>query len=241
MENFKDEISRLSNTCDIYSTEAGRLNRDIISYSSSKLIEKFCLNHGRALQLGLGDAFIANKLDKIYDEFVILEGSKEVIMRFKNPEASYTVIETLFEEFEQSEYFDILLANHVLEHVENPVEVMIQAKKSLRKGGKAIFTVPNADSLHRRIGVEMGLLSQRNDLNSQDIQLGHRRVYTVSDFTNDIESAGFKILEVKGYMIKLVSNAQMKDWSKELLDAIFEVSLSSPAEICSNIAVICES
>ena len=41
-------------------------------------------------------------------------------------------------------------------------------------------------------------------------------------------------------MIKLVSNAQMKDWSKELIDAIFEVSLSAPAEICSNIAVICE-
>jgi len=41
-------------------------------------------------------------------------------------------------------------------------------------------------------------------------------------------------------MIKLVSNAQMKDWSRELLDAIFRVSLETPSAVCSNIAVICE-
>jgi len=86
----------------------------------------------------------------------------------------------------------------------------------------------------------MKLLRRRNELNDQDVEVGHRRVYTIPEFESDVESAGFRIIETRGYMIKLVSNAQMKDWSRELLDAIFRVSLETPSAVCSNIAVICE-
>lgn len=239
MENRVKELERLNQTSEIYTTEAGRLNQDIISYNSAELIRLRGLIGGRALQLGLGDGYIARLLAKQYREFVILEGSDNVIQDFYDKEAGYTVIKTLFEEFETEEKFDFLLGNHILEHVDDPVAIMRQARKSLNSNAKAIFSVPNADSLHRRIGVEMELLGKRNDLNAQDIQLGHRRVYTISEFERDIREAGFKILETRGYMIKLVSNAQMKGWSRELLDAIFKVSLAAPSEICSNIAVIC--
>jgi 2-polyprenyl-3-methyl-5-hydroxy-6-metoxy-1,4-benzoquinol methylase len=240
MENRSKELERLNQTSDIYTTEAGKLNQDIISYNSAELIKLRKLTGGRAIQLGLGDGYIAGLLAKEYKEFVILEGSDNVIRDFYNKDAGYTVVKTLFEEYEAKEKFDVLLGNHILEHVDDPVGIMRQAKKSLKPGAKAIFSVPHADSLHRRIGVEMNLLKQRNELNGQDIQLGHRRVYTIKEFEADIKSAGFKILETRGYMIKLVSNAQMKGWSRELLDAIFKISLEAPSEICSNIAVICE-
>ena len=240
MENRIKELERLNQTSEIYTTEAGKLNQDIISYNSAELIKLRGLVGGRALQLGLGDGYIAGLLAKRYDEFVILEGSDNVIRDFNDPNAGYSVIKTLFEEYEAEKKFDLLLGNHILEHVDDPVGIMRQAKKSLKPGAKAIFSVPHANSLHRRIGVEMGMLKTRNELNAQDLQLGHRRVYTIPEFEADIKKAGFKIIETRGYMIKLVSNAQMKGWSRELLDAIFKVSLEAPSEICSNIAVICE-
>ena len=132
------------------------------------------------------------------------------------------------------------MGNHVLEHVDNPVEVLKKVKDWLKPNGRAIFTVPNATSLHRRIGIEMGMLKVLNEFNKQDIELGHQRVYNIYQFTEDIKTAGFDVLETSGYMIKLVSNHQMKDWPKELLEAIFKISISVPTEICSNICVICK-
>lgn len=240
MENREKELDRLNQTSEIYTTEAGKLNQDIISYNSAELIKLRGLIGGRALQLGLGDGYIAGLLAPYYNEFVILEGSDNVIRDFADSKAKYSIVKTLFEEFEAEEKFDVLLGNHILEHVDDPVGIMKQARKSMKPGAKAIFSVPHADSLHRRIGVEMGLLKVRNELNAQDHQLGHRRVYTIPEFEADIKAAGFKIIETRGYMIKLVSNAQMKGWSRELLDAIFQISLTAPSEICSNIAVICE-
>lgn len=240
MENRDKELERLNQTSEIYTSEAGKLNQDINSYNSAELIKLRGLTGGRALQLGLGDGYIARLLAREYDEFVVLEGSDNVIRDFYIKDAGYSVIKTLFEEYEALDKFDYLLGNHILEHVDDPVGIMRQAKKSLKKGAKAIFSVPHADSLHRRIGVEMGLLKTRNELNTQDIQLGHRRVYTIPEFEADIRDAGFNILETRGYTIKLVSNSQMKGWSRELLDAIFKVSLTAPSDICSNIAVICE-
>ena len=117
---------------------------------------------------------------------------------------------------------------------------MRQTRSWLKAGAVAIFTVPNAESLHRRIGVQMGLLQKINELNDQDKLLGHRRVFTLSELTDDALKAGYTIKEVHGFMIKLVSHRQMKDWSRTLLDACFSVSLSLPPEMCSNIAVICK-
>jgi len=51
--------------------------------------------------------------------------------------------------------------------------------------------------VHRRIGVEMKLLRRRNELNDQDVEVGHRRVITIPEFESDVESAGFRIIETR--------------------------------------------
>lgn len=240
MEHKSEELKRLDSTVEIYKTEDGQLNRDIISANSAKLIEMYFPKGGRAIQMGLGDGFIAEKLCNHFDVFDIVEGSQVIIDEYKTKPEKVRIFKSLFEDYVPQEKYDVLLGNHILEHVDEPVEIIKQGLAWLKPGGKAIFTVPHAQSLHRRIGVEMKLLSKLNELNSQDIRLGHRRVYTIPEFEKDIKAGGFKNLKTFGYMIKLVSNKQMKGWSEELLDAIFKISLSSPPEICSNIAVICE-
>ena len=68
-------------------------------------------------------------------------------------------INTFFENYKSENKYDVILANHVLEHVNSPSKVLNYIKLFLKDEGKVFITVPNANSLHRLIGVEMGLLS----------------------------------------------------------------------------------
>lgn len=48
-------------------------------------------------------------------------------------------------------YFDVVVMNHTLEHVENPLVVLVKIYKLLKVGGVVYIDVPNFDSLSRRI------------------------------------------------------------------------------------------
>lgn len=239
MPNNDRELNHLNDVSTIYATEDGSLNRDITSHYSCIFTKKY-ISGKRAVQMGLGDGYIAANLCNEFDEFTVIEGSDEIIRKFQPSNTKIHVTKSLFESFNIQDKFDCLLGNHVLEHVDNPIEIMRHTRSWLKPGAVAIFTVPNAESLHRRIGVQMGLLKKLNELNEQDKLLGHRRVFTLNEFANDATKAGYAIKEIHGFMIKLVSHRQMKDWPRQLLDACFAVSLSLPPEMCSNIALICE-
>ena len=187
----------------------------------------------------LGDGYIASSLHKEYSKFIVLEGSHQIIQNCKDANVQYEVVETLFENFQTTHKFDILLGNHVLEHVDDPIFTLSHVRQFLKPHGKALFTVPNADSLHRKIGVELGLIVHAQELSDRDRLLGHRRVYTIDELTGHIISAGFNISDTFGYNIKIVSFAQMNDWSNDLHQAIFKISLNLPPSICSNIAILC--
>jgi ubiquinone/menaquinone biosynthesis C-methylase UbiE len=45
------------------------------------------------------------------------------------------------------DYFDFITLNNVLEHVENPMEILSECKRIAKKGGKIIINVPNTSSL----------------------------------------------------------------------------------------------
>ncbi len=237
--NHQDEKERLNSTGEIYTREAGQLNRDIASYYTLKITKQYS-DRGIAVQLGLGDGFIASAMAQNFERFVVLEGSSAVINSVQNLPEKIEVVETLFEDFRVNDVFDWVFGHHVLEHVQDPGKIARLVLKWLKPGGHAIFTVPNAASLHRRIGVEMGLLSRLDELHEQDVALGHRRVYFTEDLQNQIKEAGFEVIAAKGYMLKLVSQRQMKDWSRDLLDACFALSLSLSPEMCSNIFILAQ-
>lgn len=234
-----NELQRLDEAASAYQTETGRFDAENVNHFTVELARRYSWE-GNAIQMGLGNGLVAAKLAPMFAEFHIIEGSDVVIKQYGDPAAPYTVEKVLFEQFHPHHPYDVLFGNHVLEHVDDPVEILRLSRRWLRKGGKAMFTVPNATSLHRRIGVEMGLLAKMNTLNEQDIRLGHRRVYTVPELRADVESSGYRITEVQGYMLKVVSNRQMREWPRELMEACFSVSLTLPAEYCSNLAIFCE-
>ena len=65
---------------------------------------------------------------------------------------------------------------YILEHVEKPVALLSRAATWLAPGGRLLVDVPNGLSLHRMVGVKMGLLKEPCELNQRDLDLGHRHL-----------------------------------------------------------------
>jgi len=146
------------------------------------------------LKLGCGEGIWTEVLIKIYRKVVVVDASEFLLKHLKEKLGNAVeCYNSLIEEFETDKKFDTILAAHILEHVEDPVKVLAKAKTWLSKNGQIIIVVPNALSLHRRIGRVIGLLKREEDLSESDKLLGHKRVYSKKSLFRDIELSGLRI------------------------------------------------
>jgi hypothetical protein len=84
----------------------------------------------------------------------------------------------------------------------------------------------------------MGLLERPDQLNPQDLLLGHRRVYWPHSFRADIELAGWDVDHFGGIMVKPLTNRMIeKDWSAELIDGFIGLGDELP-ELSAEIYII---
>ncbi len=129
-------------------------------------------------------------------------------------------VKSKWEEYTPKELYSDILLTDSLEHVENPVEILSLVSNWLSSEGRVHIIVPNALSLHRLIGVEMGLLDSPYSFNQNDIRAGHKRVYDIDTLQEDIKSAGLKIEEIRGIQLKPLSDSQLVGFSEEYKDAL---------------------
>jgi trans-aconitate methyltransferase len=141
-----------------------------------------------------------------------------------------TTHHSLFEDFEPDRPFDTVLASMVLEHVEHPVALLRRAAGWLAPGGRLVVIVPNARSLHRRYGVCLGLLQRETSLSESDRRIGHRRVYTPATLELHVRRAGLRVLARRPTFIKLLSNAQMSDFTEQQLEGLFDLARQVPLD-----------
>ncbi|PCJ20647.1 MAG: hypothetical protein COB02_03740 [Candidatus Cloacimonadota bacterium] len=218
-----------------YNDDNSKIEARFVNENAFQLSIRFIKNK-KILNLGLGNGHVITRCDGIVHQQVVVEGSKKIIEAFAFESNKTKVVESYFEDYKSNELFDVVLANHVLEHVDNPVALMEgKFNEWLKDDGIIFLTVPNAKSIHRQIGKKMGMLKSEYELNSSDVKAGHQRVYDLQKLKFDVKEAGFEIVDFGGYNLKMVSLAQMSDWGQELLDAIFEVSKQMPVEVCANI------
>lgn len=196
-----------------------------------KYLEKFFIGNS-CLELGIAEGTGVDNLLERFGDVTVVDGSKKAIDSIKekykntqlNAEHSY------FEEMDLgNKKFDTILMAHILEHVDDPSVVIKKACEYLSPRGVMIIDVPNGNSLHRQVGVKMGLLKKSTDLNEADLSIGHQRVYTPESFKEEIKSAGMKTVELGGMFIKVVSNSQTeKVFDDKQLEAFFKVGVDNP-------------
>jgi SAM-dependent methyltransferase len=156
--------------------------------------------------------------------------------RKRDARATVAFHHALFEEFEPPRKYDVIIASGILHEIENPQRVLKKAAGWLKPGGILHANVPNAFSLHRRIGVAMGALKDCRDFSERDRAFGHFRVYDRPLLRRHVERAGLRITQQGGIFLKPLSNAQMMEWKPELLEAFFAVGKSLP-DLCAEIYI----
>ena len=237
----------INKSAQFYGSAIGMVNAQIIGNSCTAINLEMLEKHGSfdsAIFLGLGDGHLLENIGPRFKSLIVIEASDVLLtqarVRFSSLPA-LQLVNSYFEAYEPTpgQKVTCILGNHVLEHLDEPVSVLRKTRSWLRSDGVAIFTVPSATSLHRRIGVQLGMLKRISDLSEQDLVVGHQRVYSAVQLQADIRAAGYQLVEAGGFNIKLVSQAQMLSWPESLHEAVYKVSRECPADICSNLYVVC--
>ena len=190
------------------------------------------------LELGPASGYMTESLVNDFPILHLIEASKTLIDQI--PEyPNVTKHCSMFEDFKSDIKFDTIIMSHVLEHIENPLEVLTKIKDWLKDDGVFIISVPNAKSLHRMAAVKMGLLQSEYTLNERDHSLGHYRVYDLNSLSKDVTAIGLKITHTGGSFLKPLSNGQIEQyWTNEMVEGFFELGKEFPGN-CAEIFVVC--
>lgn len=224
---------------DQYLSSYGSFNDWLIKRRYHKLQQFF--QGDTCLEMGIAEGTGIEDLLAHFDKVTVVDGSKAAIDKIKKQFTSpkLHVIQSYFEDMDfGNERFDTIMMAHILEHVDDPIKVLKHAKTFLKPNGVFIIDVPNGNSLHRQVGVKMGLLKEKTELNEADLSIGHQRVYTPETFKQDVQKSGLKIVKFGGMFIKILSNSQTEAViNEQQLEALFLVGEDNP-NIAAEIFII---
>ena len=93
----------------------------------------------------------------------------------------------------QDDFFDVILCNHVLEHIPNDTKAMQELYRVLKPGGWGIFQIPQ--DLKREKTFEDDTITDRKERARIFGQYDHVRIYG-RDYFDKLRSIGFTVEEV---------------------------------------------
>ncbi|MTD45420.1 methyltransferase domain-containing protein [Conexibacter sp. W3-3-2] len=213
---------------------------DLQQVHSADLIADAVAGAGRVIELGYGVGLMTRELRDRGVPIEVLEGSPLLAAAAREAHPDLVVHEGLFESFVPDEPVDAVLALHVVEHVDDPRTLLAHLATWLRPGGRLVVVVPNAESLHRRLAVRMGLQPALDILSPRDHLVGHQRVYTLDGLAADVTSTGLRPVSELGWFLKTLPNSMMLDWPRELLIALNQISDELEPRQLANIGLVAE-
>jgi len=90
--------------------------------------------------------------------------------------------------------FDVILCNHVLEHIPNDTKAMQELYRVLKQGGWGVFQIPQ--DLNRESTFEDDSITNKTERAKIFGQYDHVRIYG-RDYFNKLRSVGFIVSEIK--------------------------------------------
>lgn len=192
----------------------------------------------KLLEIGPADGAMTKFFTHSFRDISLLEPSHKYATMLHKSFPGATIHESLVENFVPPTTYDTIVMAHVLEHVTKPVAALNRIKRAMNQKSRLIIIVPNANSIHRLLGVAMGLIKTKFTLNAYDKKLGHQRVYDGSNLAKHVQRAGLRIVSQGGIMLKPLSNDQMKSWNPDIIRGLFNAGRQLP-DLCAEIYVVC--
>jgi SAM-dependent methyltransferase len=168
--------------------------RDLITRLELKNLIKVMGKGGRLLDVGSGAGEFLYHAERLGFESYGVEISEEMVKYSVKTFGLKNVINSdlLSNSFPEG-FFDIVLFNHVLEHLYNPLENLIEAKRLLKKEGILVIQIPNLDSYQFKFfGKKWFQLSVPQ----------HLYHFTPETIRLALEKVGFDLFKVLHYSIR---------------------------------------
>lgn len=173
---------------------------------------------GRFLDLGAAGGEIGEKVRGQFDRTFAFEFDVRRIPQIRQ-RFDHGVIADLERVHTLPRNCDAVLLADVIEHLRDPGVLLRQVRETLNPGGLVFLSVPNIANLTIRIGLLFGyfIYRDRGILDST-----HLRFYTMETLREEVESAGFEILEFRGSSvpIRLILGEHLPLWLIELGERI---------------------
>ena len=214
-------------------------------YMIKKFKPKFSGNN--ALELGAGNGNFTTKLDSLFKNLKVIEGSSKSIKYLKKKKLNNTnIIQGDLEDLqnvEDDEKYDNIFLIHTYEHILKRKKLLKNICKKLKKKGKFFLVTPNANAGSRRLAVKMGIIKKTTSVTWQEKKHGHHVTFDLKKLTKEVKDSGLKILDFGGIFFKALANFQIdlslknKIINKDYLDACYKLGNEFP-ELCSSIYVV---
>lgn len=193
----------------------------------------------RILEIGCGtDALFRHSAE--FDRFVIVEPGASFAAKARRDAAGdqrIVVVEGLIEDSTGpllDERFEFIVVSGLLHEVPDPAAVL-QCLRPLCSSGTVVHVnVPNANSLHRLLALEMGLIGCASEISNRQRALQQQRTFCLADLISLCEQAGFRTTEHGSYFIKPFTHSQMAELQTigmldaRMLDGLFRLERHLP-------------
>ena len=176
----------------------------------------------KVLEIGLGAGDVTIMLTEHFQKIVCVDSDPRNIElvrgRLDPPRRERTnFIACPIEQLELPDgRYDHIMLICLLEHLVDPVSVLARLTDRLAEGGLVHIVVNLAGSLHRRLGVEMGLIKKLTELSDSDTRLGHYRVYTAELLAEQITSSGLCVCREERFYLKPLPTKMLSQLPLEL-------------------------
>jgi len=172
-------------------------------------LERHFVPDGGVLELGCHKGDMTAQILEYFPSVTAVEAADGlapgVVARFGG---KVDVIASTFEELALDRQFENVFLVHTLEHLDDPIGTLARIRTWLSPRGRLFVAVPNANALSRQIAVHMGLIEHNAAVTPAEAQHGHRRTYSMDVLTWHIRSAGLRVIEAGGVIVKPLANYQ---------------------------------
>lgn len=197
----------------------------------------------RILEIGCGLQSIASEYDG-FEQLVIVEpsdtfceaASKDLACRGQLNRS--VLLSGFFEDVVDEVLpcsFDMILVSGLLHEVDQPDEILRIVRQCCNADSVVHVNVPNADSLHRLLAVEMGLIETSAAISSLQEKLQQRRTFDLRTLEELTVACGFETRESGSYFPKYFTHAQMQELMQSgvvtegMLDGLYRMAKYLPA------------
>jgi SAM-dependent methyltransferase len=203
---------------------------------------------GSLLELGSFKGDFTRRLLPFFNDITCVEASEEALLEARERLGdNVKLVHSLFETATLPKRYDNIVLTHVLEHLDDPIQVLRRVNEEwLTDGGRLFLVCPNANAVSRQIAVKMGLISHNAAVTPAEALHGHRCTYALDTLERDAMAAGLRVVLRSGIFFKALANFQWDRLlqtdivSKEYLEGCYQLGQQYP-DLCSSIFLLCES